>query len=104
MSHVCTAASNYLRAASGPHLHCDQPVVYIHFLGQEISANGGLVLVAELLVHVLVHERSLAHPATNGHLRALLRQSSPGVTEDDDLEKNFLAGRHAVRPAIASLR
>ena len=45
-------------------------------LGQEISADGGLVLVGELLVHVLVHERRLANTA---------------VAEDDDLQQHFLA-------------
>ena len=33
-------------------LHCDEPVVHLDLLGEEVGADGGLVLVAELLVHV----------------------------------------------------
>ena len=41
-------------------LHGDISVVNEDLLGQEVSANGGLVLVGELLVHILVHQRGLA--------------------------------------------
>lgn len=40
----------------GPHLNSDELVVNHDLLGQEISTNGGLVLAAEALVDVLVHE------------------------------------------------
>ena len=43
-------------SGSVPDLHRDQPVVDHHFLGEEVGPDGGLVLVAELLVHVLVHQ------------------------------------------------
>jgi hypothetical protein len=44
--------------SSIPDLHSDQSVIDHNFLCQEISANGGLVLVAEFLVHILVHQGS----------------------------------------------
>ena len=42
-------------------LHGDISVVNVDLFCQEVSANGGLVLVGELLVHILVHEGGLAH-------------------------------------------
>ena len=41
-----------------------------HLFGQEVCADGGLVLVGELLVDVLVHQRRLAHArvAEDDHL------------------------------------
>lgn len=43
-------------------LHGDQPVVHHHLFGQKVSANCSLVLVAELVINVLVHQRSLSNP------------------------------------------
>jgi len=60
-------------------LQCEEAVVDLDLLGEEIGANGGLVLVAELPVDVLVHQRRLADPA---------------VAEDDDLEEHPPARRH----------
>ena len=37
-------------------LHGDHPVVHHHLFGQEVSANCGLILVAELLIDILVHK------------------------------------------------
>jgi hypothetical protein len=45
------------------YLHGDQPVIHLHLLCQEVCTNSGLVLAAELLVHVLIHQRCLAHTA-----------------------------------------
>ena len=47
-----------------------------NLFGQEISTNSGLVLIGELLVHILVHERRLANTA---------------ITEDDNLQQHLLA-------------
>ena len=41
------------------HLHRDETIVNHDLLGQEISADSGLVLIAELAVDVLVHQRHL---------------------------------------------
>ena len=60
-------------SSSVPDLHGDQPVVHHDFLGQEVSSDGGLVLVTELLVDVLVHQGRLAYAA---------------VAQDDHLEDN----------------
>ena len=46
------------------HLHSDETVIDVDLLRQEVRADGGFVLVAELLVHVLVHQRCLAHAAS----------------------------------------
>ena len=43
------------------HLHCDEAIIDVDFLGKEVGADGGFVLVAELLVYILVHQRSLPH-------------------------------------------
>jgi len=67
-------------ASSVPNLHSHKFVLKHHLLGKEVSTNSGLVLVGELLVHVLVHERCLADTT---------------VTENDDFEQNLLAVRHA---------
>ena len=63
-------------SSSVPDLHRDQPVVNHHLLGEEVSPDGGLVLVAELFVHVLVHQRRLSHPTVsqNDHLCAICGQ------------------------------
>jgi hypothetical protein len=54
-----------------------------NLLGQEISADGGLVLVRELLVDILVHKRCLADTA---------------ITENDNLQQHLLARcRHGER-------
>lgn len=44
-----------------PDLQGDELIVDHDLLGEEISTDGGLVLIAEALVHVLVHQRGLAH-------------------------------------------
>jgi len=61
------------------HLHRDDPVVDHHLFGQEISANGCLVLVGELLVDVLVHQRRLTHAR---------------IAQYDHFQQNLLSGRH----------
>ena len=50
-----------LLAGCVPDLHSHQAVINHHLLGQEISTNGSLVLVGELLVDILVHQGCLAH-------------------------------------------
>lgn len=42
-------------------LHSDQPVINHDLFCEEVSADRGLVLVAEFFVHILVHQRGLAH-------------------------------------------
>jgi len=42
------------------YLHRDVALVDVDLLGEEVGANGGLVLDAELAVDVLVHEGRLA--------------------------------------------
>lgn len=44
-----------------PDLHGDEAVVDDDLLGQEVGADGGLVLAAELFLHKLVHERRFAN-------------------------------------------
>mmetsp|Transcript_19291 Transcript_19291/g.54011 ORF Transcript_19291/g.54011 Transcript_19291/m.54011 type:complete len:202 (-) Transcript_19291:22-627(-) len=55
-----------------PNLHCHCLVIHLYLLGQEISPNGGLVLLGELPLHVLVHQTGLAHAT---------------VPQDDDLQQ-----------------
>jgi len=43
-----------------PDLHGDEAVVDHDLLGQKIGANGGLILIGELGVDELVHQRGLA--------------------------------------------
>lgn len=38
------------------YLHCDKSVIHHDFFCQEISTYCGFVLVAELLIHILVHQ------------------------------------------------
>jgi len=68
-----------LLTGSIPDLQGHKTVVDHDLLGEEISTDGGTVLVRELLVHVLVHQRSLSHTA---------------VTEDDNLQQNLLTRSH----------
>ena len=37
------------------HLHCHCLVINLDLLGEEVSPDGGLVLLGELPLHVLVH-------------------------------------------------
>jgi len=70
------------------HLHCDDPIVDHHLFGQKIGADGCLVLVGELLVDVLVHQRRLTHAR---------------ITQYDHFQQNLLPGRH-VRVAMRVTR
>jgi hypothetical protein len=74
-----TQALEALLTSSVPNLHGNKAVLNHHLLGQEVSTDSGFVLVAELLVHVLVHEGGLACTT---------------VTQDDDLQQNLLSRRH----------
>ena len=38
------------------YLHGHEAIIDKNLLGQEVGSDGGLVLVAELLVHILVHQ------------------------------------------------
>mmetsp|Transcript_47618 Transcript_47618/g.95305 ORF Transcript_47618/g.95305 Transcript_47618/m.95305 type:complete len:220 (-) Transcript_47618:40-699(-) len=62
-----------------PRLHGHKPVVHIHLLGQEIGSDRCLVLIAELLVDILVHQRRFANP---------------GVTKDDHFQQSLFATGH----------
>jgi hypothetical protein len=64
-------------------LQSEESVLVLHLFSEEIRADGGLVLVTELLVHILVHQGSLPDPA---------------VAEDDDLEKRAAPGGHRDLP------
>lgn len=63
---VCSSVEGYAEALEAflagcvPDLHCDEAVVDLDLLGEEVGANGGFVLTAELLVNELVHEGGLA--------------------------------------------
>ena len=46
-----------------PDLHGDQPVADVHLFWKEVGADRRLVLIAEALVHVLVHQRRFTHSA-----------------------------------------
>jgi hypothetical protein len=41
------------------YLHCHKPVIHHHLFGKKVSTDCGLILIAELLIHILVHERGL---------------------------------------------
>jgi len=43
------------------YLHGHQAILDENLLGQEIGSDSGLVLVAELFVHILVHQGRLSH-------------------------------------------
>ncbi len=43
------------------YLHGDKTIIDHDFLGEEISANSCFVLVAEFLVHILVHQGCFAN-------------------------------------------
>lgn len=64
---------------SSLHLHGNEPIVDHHFFGQEIGADGRLVLVGELLVDILVHQRRLADAR---------------IAQDDHFQKHLFPGRH----------
>jgi len=74
-----------LLTSSIPNLEGHKTIIDHNFLGQEISTNGGTVLVRELLVHVLVHQGSLSHTT---------------VTEDDNLQQNLLTRCHFLEQTI----
>lgn len=38
------------------YLHCDKSVIHHDFFCQEIGTYCGFILVAELLIHILVHQ------------------------------------------------
>lgn len=42
------------------YLHGHEAIINKNLLGQEVGTDGGLVLVAELFVDILVHQRSLS--------------------------------------------
>lgn len=63
------------------YLQRDELVVNHHVLGEEVGADGGLVLLRVPLGYVLVHQR---------------RFSDAAVAQDDHLEQHFLAVRHGV--------
>jgi hypothetical protein len=46
----------YLLSQNVTHLHCHHAIINNNFLCQEISADCGLVLIAESLIYVLVHQ------------------------------------------------
>lgn len=48
-----------------PYLHCDEPIIHHHFFCEEICSNRCLVLIAEFLINILVHQRSLTNPAVS---------------------------------------
>lgn len=68
-----------------PDLHCYKSVVHHHFLGEKVCSYCGLVLVTELFIHVLVHERGLPHS---------------GVSQDDDFQQHLLSRRHFVTVSV----
>jgi len=68
-----------LLTGSIPNLKSHETIIDHDFLGQEISTDCCTVLVRELLVDVLVHQRSLSHTA---------------VTKDDNLQQNLLTRCH----------
>lgn len=68
-----------LLARRVPDLHRHRSVVHHHLLRQEVRSDRRLVLVRELVVHELVHQRRLAHSA---------------VSQDDHLQQHLLARRH----------
>jgi len=72
-----------LLTGSIPDLQGDKTIVDHDLLGQEISTDGGTVLVGELLVHVLVHQGSLSHTA---------------ITKNDNLQQNLLTRCHFCSP------
>lgn len=80
-------------AALIPHLHRHELVVQHDLLREEVRANGCFVLVGELLVHVLVHQRRLADTTAMVRTYALKPQQpahkqlhAPAVAQDDELE------------------
>jgi hypothetical protein len=62
-----------------PNLEGNELVVHHHLLRQKIGADRGLVLIAELLVDILVHQAGLTDAA---------------VAQDDDLQQNLLSRGH----------
>lgn len=44
------------------YLHCDKSVINHHFFCQEICSYSSFVLITELLIHILVHQRCLPNP------------------------------------------
>lgn len=81
------------------YLHGYFLVVNLDFLGQEVGPNRRFVLLGELLLNVLVHQRCLADTAQSQGRRGCQRkrsagydpirescQGSPAVTKDDDLQ------------------
>jgi len=69
-------------------LHSNQPVIDHDFFCQEVGSDGRLVLVAEPLVHILVHERGLSDTtvAQNNNLEKNAAHSWLEEEEEDELE------------------
>lgn len=44
-------------------LHSDNPIFDLHFFCQAICSNGGLTLIAQLFINILIHQRCLSNPA-----------------------------------------
>ena len=88
-----TRSTTVKRLSRAAHLQVNVDlVVQEQVLVQKIGANGRLVLVYELFLDVLVHQRSFsnAKDKENDHAFYCFRsetQSSPGVPKDDDLEQ-----------------
>jgi hypothetical protein len=68
-----------IQRTSIPNLEGNELVVDHDLLRQEIGADRGLVLIAEFLVHILVHQAGLTDTA---------------VAQDDDLQQNLLSRGH----------
>lgn len=63
-----------------PDLHCHQPVIHHHLLGKKICTDCGFILIAELLIDILVHQRGLPNTRIpkNDHLQEhLFTRSHP---------------------------
>lgn len=76
------------------HLQRDNLVLVNDFLGQEIRSNSSLVVLAELLVDVAVHEGRLAHAAHHENCRCV-----PGLTRctsQDETAHNRLTGKRSI--------
>jgi hypothetical protein len=61
------------------YLHGHKPVIHGNLLSKEVSADGGLVLIAELLVDILIHQRGLSHTAIQQEGSSVVLRAVIGV-------------------------
>lgn len=62
-------------------LHGDQSVVHHHLFSQEVSSDCGLILITELIIHILVHQRGLPNSVKDKQDHALETRAADALIQ-----------------------